>query len=84
MIKLTNKYYLDTDSCNYILMEKSIVQKEDSKNYGNETFKNIGYYGSLESLKISLIEKEIKDNLDLLNNIDKIIELKKELEKVEQ
>ena len=43
MIKITDKYYLDSDSCNYILIEKSIVQKEDSKNYGNETFKNIEF-----------------------------------------
>ena len=84
MLKINEKYYIDSDNLQYILIEKNIVQKEDSKNYGKETFKNIGYYGSLETLKTSLIEKEIKDNLDLLNNIDKIIELKKELEKVEE
>lgn len=50
---------------------------------GKETFKNVGYYGTLEKLKQSLLEKEIKDNIELLNNIDKIIELKNELEKVE-
>lgn len=83
MLKINEKYYIDSDNLQYILIEKNIVQKEDSKNYGKETFKNIGYYGSLETLKTSLIEKEIKDNLDLLNNIDKIIELKKELEKVD-
>jgi len=82
MLKINEKYYLDSDSLQYILIEKNIVAKKDSKNCGKETFKNIGYYGTLESLKKSLLEKEIKDNLDLLNNIDKIIELKKELEKV--
>ena len=79
MIKLTNKYYLDTDSCNYILMEKSIVQKEDSKNYGKETFKNIAYYGNIEGLYNGIIEKEIKENIEILNNIEKIIEIKNEL-----
>jgi hypothetical protein len=79
MIKINEKYYLDSDSVQYILIEKSIVAKEDSKNHGKETFKNIAYYGTLENLKVALLEKEIKDNLDLLNNIDKVIELKKEL-----
>lgn len=82
MLKINEKYYIDSDSLQYILMEKTIVQKADSKNYGKEMFKNIGYYGTLESLKKSLLEKEIKDNIKLLNNIDKIIELKNELKKV--
>lgn len=81
MIKINEKYYIDSDSLQYILIEKTTVQKEDSKNYGKEIFKNIGYYGTLESLKKSLLEKEIKDNIKLLNNIDKVIEIKKELEK---
>lgn len=79
MIKITDKYYLDSDSCNYILIEKSIVQKEDSKNYGTETFKNIAYYGNIESLYNGIIEKEIKENIELLNNIDKIIAIKHEI-----
>lgn len=83
MLKINEKYYLDSDSLQYILIEKSVVQKEDSENYGKETFKNVGYYGTLELLKQSLLEKEIKDNIELLNNIDKVIELKNELKKVE-
>lgn len=79
MIKINEKYYFDSDSVQYILIEKSLVTKEGSKNQGKEIFKNIGYYGSLESLKVALLEKEIKDNLDLLNNIDRVIEIKKEL-----
>ena len=83
MIKIDEKYYLDSDSVQYILMEKSIVTKEDSKNCGKEVFKNIGYYGTLEHLKVALLEKEIKDNLELLNNIDRVIEIKNELKKVD-
>ncbi len=79
MIKITDKYYLDSDSCNYILIEKSIVKKEDSKNYGTETFKNIAYYGNIEGLYNGIIEKEIKENIELLNNIDKIIAIKNEI-----
>ena len=79
MIKITDRYYLDSDSLQYILIERSVVQKEGSKNYGAEKFSNIGYYSTLESLKQSLLEKEIKENLELLNNIDKVIEIKNEI-----
>lgn len=84
MLKINEKYYLDSDKLQYILLEKSIVVKKESENCGKEIFKNIGYYGTLESLKKSLLEKEIKENLGLLNNINKVIELKNELEKVEK
>ena len=83
MLKINEKYYLDSDCFQYILIEKGVVQKEDSENYGKETFKNVGYYGTLEGLKQSLLEKEIKGNIELLNSIDKVIELKNELKKVE-
>lgn len=85
MLKITDKYYLDSDNCNYILIEKTIVQKEDSKNLGKEVFKNIAYYGNIESLYKGIIEKEIKENIELLNNIKKVIEIKDGLkEKVEE
>lgn len=79
MIKITDKYYLDTDSCNYILIERSIVKDEKSKNYGKEVFKNIAYFGSIENLYNGIIEREIKENVELLNNIEKVIELKEEI-----
>ena len=84
MLKINEKYYIDSDSCNYILLEKSVVQDEKSKNYGKEVYKNIAYYGNVNSLYNGLIEKEIKENIELLNNIEKIIELKEEMLKVEE
>jgi hypothetical protein len=84
MLKINEKYYIDSDSCNYILLEKSIVKDEKSKNYGKEVYKNVAYYGNVNSLYNGLIEKEIKENVELLNNIEKIIELKEEMLKVEQ
>lgn len=79
MLKINEKYYIDSDSCNYVLLEKSIVQDEKSKNYGKEVYKNVAYYGNANSLYNGLIEKEIKENIELLNNIEKIIELKEKM-----
>ncbi len=80
MLKINENYYLDSDDLQYILLKKTTVTSKESKNFGKEMFKNIGYYGTLESLKKSLLEKEIKDNIELLNNIDKVVELKNELD----
>lgn len=76
MQKLNDKYYLDTDSLNYILLERKVYEK--GKNIGEEYFVNVGYYGKLEHLYMSLIEKEIKDDLGLIENISKVVELIKE------
>ena len=48
MIKLTDKVYIKADINNYTLTEKSIVQDKESKNYGKEIFKDIGYYPTIE------------------------------------
>lgn len=81
MIQICDNYFLDNDNMQYILVERKVVNKEGSKNYGKETFKNIAYFQTLESLKSYIIEKEIKANIELLNNIDKVIELKNEIMK---
>ena len=70
MKKLSDKYYLDSDSCNLVLLEKMIVEKGANK--GKDYYKTIGYYGNLKSLYKSIIEKEIKIDLD---NIEKIVKL---------
>ena len=73
MKKLSDKYYLDNDSCNLVLLEKMIVEKGANK--GKDYYKTIGYYGNLKSLYKSIIEKEIKIDLDLLDNIEKIVKI---------
>lgn len=49
MIKVTDRFYIDANTNCYVLKEKTIVQDENSKNYKQETFKDSGYYTSLES-----------------------------------
>ena len=49
MIQVTDRFYINANSNCYVLQEKSKVQDENSKNYGQEIFKDIGYYTSLES-----------------------------------
>ena len=74
MLKITEKYYLGSNINTLIL-----YQKKMSETTGKETYKSIGYFTSLDGLYSSLIEKAIKENLELLTNIQKIQKLIEEL-----
>lgn len=49
MIKVTDRFYINANSNCYILQEKTKVQDVKSENYGNEIYKDLGYYTTLES-----------------------------------
>lgn len=73
MEKITEKYFLGSSKNTFILYEKRI------SNSKKEVFKNIGYYPNIEALCCALIDKEIKDDLGVIKNIQKIVDLIKEL-----
>lgn len=60
MIKINEIYYIDADTSNYTLKEKSTIQDEKSPNFGKETFKDVGYFSSLEHLLNCLLKKELR------------------------
>ncbi len=76
MEKITDKYYLDSDKYQYIVVEKSVVSDENSVNYGREKFDNVAYCNTLNQVRTFLFEQCIKDDLTILNNIDSCIKLK--------
>lgn len=73
MEKITEKYYLGSNKNTFILYEKRTSEE------GKVSFKNIGYLSTLESVYTTLIDKEIKKDITILNNIDKINNMIKEL-----
>lgn len=73
MEKITDKYYLGSSKSTFILYEKKISST------GKETYKNIGYMATLEAVYTTLLEKEIKENVAILNNIEKITNMIKDL-----
>lgn len=56
MIKINEKFCIDSDENQFVLKEISSVQDEKSKNYGQETFITLGYFGTLEQ-SLSCLEK---------------------------
>lgn len=88
MIKVTDRFYIDANTNCYVLKEKTIVQDENSKNYGQEVLKDLGYYTSLESclqgiLKITtreyIAKQEENSIYDLIKEIKRAEEYLKNL-----
>ena len=51
----------------FILYEKKISAT------GKETYKNLGYMATLEAVYSTLLNKELREDLEILNNIDNIL-----------
>ena len=73
MEKITEKYYLGSNKSTFILYEKRISAT------GKETYKNLGYMATLEAVYTTLLNKELREDLQLLNNIEKISKMIQEL-----
>lgn len=72
--KISDKYYLGSNKNTFVLYERRV-----SETTGKESYKNLGYIRNLEDVYVTLIEKEVKEDLTILNNISKVNEMIKEL-----
>lgn len=59
-INLYENYYLKSDPLNYILYQKTIVNDEDSKNYGEEYESIVGYFTTIENALVAMCRREIR------------------------
>lgn len=73
MEKINDKYYLGSNKNTFILYEKKISSS------GKENFKNVGYISSLDAVYNTIIEREIKSDLSIINNIKIIKDMIQEL-----
>lgn len=87
MIQISEKYAIDFDKLNVILVEK--YEKRDGKGKnaplsGEFAYREIGYHGSFKSLVNQVVEYGIRD--DTLSELNEIVEridnLKAEIEKL--
>lgn len=75
MLKITDRWYLGSDSMQFIAYEKTTNRK------GEEIYNPRAFCGNLFQLKNWLINKEILDNIELLNNIKRCEELSNTIDK---
>ena len=79
MIKIDDKFFIDADSNSYTLKEKDKIQDKKSKNYGEEVFRDRGYYVTLEGVLNGYLKAQTRDYVQ--NNETDIKELIKEIKK---
>lgn len=82
MIKISDRFYISANTNCYTLQEKTTIKDQNSRNYGQEVFKDLGYFTSIEGclkgvLKISTreyISKNVENSIEDLILEIKIIE----------
>lgn len=79
MIKIDDKFFIDADSNTYTLKEKDKIQDKKSKNYGEEVFRDRGYYVTLEGVLNGYLKAQTREFVQ--NNEADIKELIKEIKK---
>ena len=83
MIKVTDRFYIDANTNCYVLKEKTIVQDENSKNYGQEIFKDLGYYTNLESCLQGILKTTTREYIAKQEE-NSIYDLIKEIKRAEE
>ena len=80
MIKINDRFYINASTNCYTLQEKTVNQDKESKNYGKEIFKDLGYYTTIEGCLTGLLKtttrefigkETINDLKDLMQFIEK-------------
>ena len=61
MVKVTDRFYINASTTCYTLQEKTIIKDKKSKNYGKETFKDIGYYPTIDGCIRGLLKTTIRE-----------------------
>lgn len=79
MIKIDDKFFIDADSNSYTLKEKDKIQDKKSKNYGEEVFRDRGYYVTLDGVLNGYLKAQTRDYVQ--NNDVDVKELIKEIKK---
>ena len=83
MIKVTDRFYINANTNCYTLQEKTKVQDENSKNYGQEVFKDLGYYTTIESCLKGILQVTTREYI-ARTDINNIQELQKQIKEMDE
>lgn len=78
MVKITDRFYINANANCYSLTEKTTVKDIESKNYGKEIFKDIGYYSDLESCLKGILKTTTREFISS-EEINDVKELKEQV-----
>lgn len=83
MVKITDRFYINANTNCYTLQEKTTVKDPESKNYGQEVFKDLGYYTSLEGCIQGILKTTTREYLSREEE-NNIYELQKQIKKASE
>ena len=80
MIKINDRYYIDADTRNYTLKEKTIIKSKDG--IESNGFKDLGFYTTLDGLFNGLLKTELREYISKSENedMDKLLKKMQEIE----
>ena len=83
-MRINEKYSIESDALNVTIYEYSIVKEKDSKNFGKEVKRAVGYLTTIDQAFKFLIDREVKGTgMEDFNTImNKIEELRFDIERM--
>ena len=82
-MRINKKYSIESDVLNVTVYEHSVVKEKESKNFGEEVKKAVGYLTTIDQAFKFLIDREVKGTgMEDFNTImNKIAELRSDIER---
>ena len=83
-MRINEKYSIESDVLNVTVYEHSVVKEKESKNFGKEVKKAVGYLTTIDQAFKFLIDREVKGTgMEDFNTImNKIAELRFDIERM--
>lgn len=83
-MRVNEKYSIESDVLNVTVYEHSVVKEKESKNFGKEVKRAVGYLTTIDQAFKFLIDREVKGTgmEDFNTIINKIEELRVDIERM--
>lgn len=83
-MRINEKYSIESDVLNVTVYEHSVVKEKESKNFGKEVKRAVGYLTTIDQAFKFLIDREVKGTgmTDFNTIMNKIAELRFDIERM--
>jgi hypothetical protein len=73
IIKLNEDCGIGSDELHFILYQRKVNKKEETKNFGKEYYSPIGYYSCVEAVLRALINKQIQLSIPEQTTLESLV-----------
>ena len=83
MVKIDDRFFINATTNCYTLQEKTTIKDEKSKNFGQEIYKDLGYYTTIEQCLNGFLKVKTREFISK-DTVNSIKDLKKEILKLQE